>query len=278
MAFERVCDSAPLRGTSYGVLSRAAWGFCFPTVPTHAAESRHPLPFAVAQECDSLELLELQSVLLEHVLGTKIALQSPSVVSDPAAALERVEGHVDKLRRSPSLPAGLNHLTGGSDDQIRPVTPGSSPATGGGGAGMVGGTSVVASGYRRRTPLPPSVAVVSSDSTTRRIVAGAISASSSSIDIACFETLEEASWAPDTRVVVFCPSPDAPFRSSTVLPRTMPTGKLRGFVIVGDVQQDAAETVYSSDVGWCELVRGPLRGAPSQQGAASLLSCAPRHA
>lgn len=203
------------------------------------------------QESTAIELLELQSVLLEHVLGTVIALKDPAIVANPAQSMERCEGHVDKLRRSPSFPGGLSHLTG-SSGELAPLPPG-------------GATGVaLAHGQRKKPPpLPPTVAVVSTDPITRRIVSAAITASSTSTEVLPFETLEEATSAAagpeeapvDSRVVVFCCSPDTPFRSVADLPRSLQSGKLRGFVIVGEVPRDSAEAIYSSDSGWCELVR-----------------------
>lgn len=51
-------------------------------------------------QADEVELLELQSVLLEHVLALKISLETPAIARNPGAALEQVNGHFDMLRRA----------------------------------------------------------------------------------------------------------------------------------------------------------------------------------
>lgn len=243
-------------------------------------------------QADEVELLELQSVLLEHVLALKISLEAQNIRTNPAPALDAVNGHFDQLRRAPSIPiidsSNLDlsearaterpqrvhqphppaHLT--RQDKTLPsslclplrqhTTPRATllfPPLPSAPQELAHTLPTASSGGGFRTvPCPPRIAVVSRDQTTRRIIATALT-SSIEVEVVTYDRLEHVA-SDEAPVVVICTCPEMPFRRSTILPRVSPTGVMRGFVIVGDVDMLTQEAIYTRMWGWCDHVRMPL--------------------
>lgn len=248
------------------------------------------------------ELLELQSVLLEHVLGTRIALESRTVLKNPAAALESVSGHADKLRRCPEAPpeaAGLDPSRssptpaalqyprrfassilerGTSGPRSFPLRSslGSNCSSSGSGGGSAAGGSARGGRYFAgaaadggKPPFPPRVAVVASDPITRTIVAGALATGAPPRTAVAVHCTLEAAAADEAEVVVVCASPSAPFTwATTPLPLRTPQGARRGFVVVGEVDVETQDAIFQQMTGWCELVRLSMPGQQTRSNRA----------
>lgn len=94
---------------------------CLGATPT--AERTRPADLnalsCILSQADELELLELQSVLLEHVLALKICLEASSIRHNPDVALEAVNGHFDLLRKATAVPV----ITSTDNEDLAEVPP-----------------------------------------------------------------------------------------------------------------------------------------------------------
>lgn len=212
-------------------------------------------------------------MLLEHVLGTKIALESRRVRDDPHSALEAVEGHTDKLRRQPEAPVAVDGARP-SDFLHRYSTPGSTES--GRSSGRSGSfvarrsshSSACCSGqlvFDR--PFPDRVAVVCEDEITRSVVANTLATGlPDKTTVQEFRAIEEVVGT-DVQVVVICPSPSVPFSwATTALPLRTPGGARRGFCVVGEVDLETQDAIFEQMTGWCELVSASSRSSRSSPG------------
>lgn len=224
-----------------------------------------------------------------------MALEEPAVRANPSAALEAVNGRIDLLRKQPTAPVDMlePRRTSNGGDRIGGARRTSSNGAnrfnglasarnsievfGGGASGFQGGASPAAGGWHvmhggsgsgsgsgiafgAGLPFPSRVAVVSQCHITGKLVAATLTGNpyiAAKPEVTVYESLETAA-GDSAPVIAFCTCPGLQFSAAnTKLPlRAPPLGQRRGFVIIGDVDEQTQEAVFILDMlGWCELVR-----------------------
>lgn len=203
-----------------------------------------------AQQANDEEVLALQICLMEHVLGTRIALEMPAVQKDPLAAMESCAGVIDNLRRPPAAPPPLLPVRVGREScsgacyQRRPRR---------------SVTVTYTTGIVDTPPLfPDRVAIVASHAELGASVLHAVLSGNTLVrnDVAVYTDLEAAALD-DASVILFCSSPDNTFDwGSTELPLCTPDGvSRRGFVVIGETNTHTRSAIFKHMHGWVEQAR-----------------------